>query len=153
MFQRYVVQFSAVAAALLVLLSCSTPQSPPPSPSPTVQWTIQPDVIPLGWDLNYESLLKANGIGRGTILWEWAHLPERAGGIKSVITAWRDEPIVSSILTELQGPHGDQHAYWFARTKDHAFHWEFKNGELDHFVKRPVSVEAYDEAFKAMSTW
>jgi len=143
--------FSAVGAVLLVLIACAPRQNPTPS-SENVQWTIQPGVVPLGWDLTYESLLKANGVGPETLFWEWAHLPSR-GGIKSVIIGWKDEPVVSSILMELQGPQGDQHAYWFARTTDHAFYWEFKNGELDHFIKEPILVEKYDEAFRAMSSW
>jgi hypothetical protein len=150
--QRYVLQLIVVAAPLLVLLSCTTRQKTIASSSQSVQRTTQPNVIPLGWDLSYESLLTANGIGPDTLLWEWAHLESRAG-IKKVITEWKDEPIVSSVLFELQGPEGDQHAYWFARTMDSAFYWEFKNGELDHFVKESIPTQNYDEAFKAMSSW
>ena len=152
--EQYILPFSAIAVTLLVLVSCAPRQS---TSSPNVSWSIQPNTAAAtpasSWDLTYTSVLRANGIGPDSLLWEWAELPSREP-IKALISEWRDELIVSSILIELPGPEGDQNAFWFARTSNHAFHWQFENGKLDEpHVKQPVSVEKYDEAFKVMSAW
>lgn len=146
-----------LTAALVVSFSCAKRQSTTPSSPQSVTSSTQPNPIPpppsLGWDLTYESVLSRNGIGPDALIWEWAQAPYRPP-VNKLVTEWQGEPIVSSVLMELQGPSGDQHAYWFARTMNHAFYWEFENGEIDdHHVKEPIPVQKYDEAFKAMSSW
>jgi hypothetical protein len=97
-------------------------------------------------------VLRSNGIGPDSVLWEWAQVSRPP--VTKLVTEWQGEPLVSSVLIEVLGPHGDQHTYWFARTMNYAFYWQFTNGEIDdHHAKEPSPVQKYDEAFKAMSSW
>jgi hypothetical protein len=107
----------------------------------------------LGWDLTYSSVLERNKVGHDEWVWGWLGQNYQSP-VKNLLENWGDEPIVSSILIEHPVFHaGDHLAFWFVRTKNHAYYWKFAKGKPYRHIKESVNTELYDRVFEQMSLW
>jgi len=114
----------------------------------------------LGWDLTYQSVLDANGVGPAEWIREWLG-PNYQSPVKQLIVNWKGEPIQSSILIEYPAPHaGEQITQWFVRTKNGGYYYERVAGNpLDKDNNPPretnerLDPQAYDKFFATVSTW
>jgi hypothetical protein len=98
-------------------------------------------------------VLERNKIAHDEWIWEWLGQNYQSP-VKNLIENWEGEPIESSILIEHPVFHAGEHiAFWFIRTKNHAYHWKFAEGKPYRHVKESVSTELYDRLFEQMSSW
>ncbi len=105
------------------------------------------------WDLTYLSVLDKNRIGPDEWIRKWIGRNYQSP-VRRLITRWRGEPIISSILIEMLVPHGgDYSTTWYVRTKDYAYVWQFLDGRPRNRVKDPVSPQLYDKMFAAVSSF
>ena len=107
----------------------------------------------LGWDLTYLSVLERNNIGRSEWIWQWLDSNYQSP-VKNLISEWRGEPIVSSILIEHPAFHAGEHiTMWFVRTKDHAYFWKFVEGKPPYHVKEALNPQLYEKLLAVVSAW
>jgi hypothetical protein len=113
----------------------------------------QKSSLSLGWDLTYSSVLERNNVGRGEWIWKWLG-PDYQSPVGKLISEWRGEPIVSSVLIEFPAFHAGEHTTaWFVRTKDHAYYWEFLEGKPPDPAKEALKPQLYDKLFATASAW
>jgi hypothetical protein len=149
----------AILTLLLALLgSCSQPpgdRGTTPEQQAAPGWElVKPErQATLGWDLTYSSVLEKNNIAHDEWLWKWLG-KDYQSPIQAILEHWNDEAIISSILIEHPQFHaGDHMAFWFVRTKEHAYYWGFIKGKPEKNVKEILSAEIYDRVFEQMSSW
>ncbi len=108
---------------------------------------------PLGWDLTYSSVLKANKIGSKDWIWKWL-AKDYQSPAKKWISDWQGEPMVSSVLIEYASfAHAGEHStMWLIRTKDHAYYWE-KIEDTKFDIKKKLKPKVYDNLFTTASFW
>ena len=150
-------------AGVLAIAACTGRDSTPSNPknsSPTVsngkceEWErADASVQGLGWDLVYEPVLKNNGFGPDTPMWKWIHTDGPRPPVNKMAAEWQDEPISSSILIEVVGPEGSPGGFWFVRTKNHLYRWDFNKGKFDSQKEELANLKEYDEAFQSIACW
>lgn len=108
-----------------------------------------------GWDLVYESTLKGNGFGPDSPMWKWIHqyADGRRPPVNEIFSKWEGEPITSSILIEVVGPEGSPGGFWFIRTTNHLYRWDFNKGEFDREKEELKFLKEYDQAFATIACW
>lgn len=107
----------------------------------------------LGWDLVYESTLKSNGYNSDRPMWKWIHEDGPRPPVNKLVTEWQGEPIISSILIEVVGPEGSPGGFWYIRTMNHLYRWDFNRGKFDSQKKELTNLQEYDKAFAAIACW
>ena len=110
---------------------------------------------PLGWDLTYSSVLKANKIGSKTFIRKWL-ASEYQAPPKKWISEWQGEPIISSILIEYAAfSHAGEHTtMWLFRTKCHAYYWlDIEDIKFSDDLKNDLELELYDKLLTQVSFW
>lgn len=107
----------------------------------------------LGWDLNYESVLKSNGFGPDTPMWKWIHANGRRPPVNESVAGWQGEPIASSMLIEIAGPEGHPGGWWLIRTTNHLYRWDFNKGIFEAQRQELTSLHEYDKAFESIACW
>ncbi|MBC8029034.1 MAG: hypothetical protein H7Z16_02900 [Pyrinomonadaceae bacterium] len=123
--------------------------------TPKVICAQKPDILPLGWDLTYKSVLNANHVGPDNWVWKWLG-PQYESPIRKLISTWNHEAIESSILLEFPAPHAAEHiTMWFVRTKSQAYYIELVEEEDDppHKTKEALKTPEYDRFFGVTSRW
>lgn len=105
---------------------------------------------PLGWDLTYLSTMKKLELCPA-LCDEWA---KPAPPIQKHISEWQGDPIISSMEIELPDGHASMGAFWFVRTKDHAYYWGFYPLDTDYSGgKHVIPTEDYDRVFETIACW
>ena len=107
----------------------------------------------LGWNLVYESALTNNGFGPDSPMWKWIHEDGPRPPINKTVEEWQDEPIISSILIEIVGPEGSPGGFWYIRTANHLYKWDFNRGKFDTPKQELTKLPEYDSAFEEMMCW
>jgi hypothetical protein len=106
----------------------------------------------LGWDLTYNSVLsKMKFCPSDALCEEWA---KPAPPIQKHISEWQQGQIISSIEIELPDGHASMAAFWFIRTKDHAYYQAFYPLDTDYTGgKHVIPTENYDAVFETIACW
>jgi hypothetical protein len=107
----------------------------------------------IGWDVAYESLLKRNGFGPGSVIWKWIHTDGPRPPVNENAAHWQGEPIISSILIEGAGPEGSPGGAWYIRTTNHLYRWGFNKGKFERQHQELSALQEYDKAFDAVACW
>ncbi|HEV2829590.1 MAG TPA: hypothetical protein VGW76_18470 [Pyrinomonadaceae bacterium] len=122
-----------------------------PQPGACKEWE-KAEVINqgLGWDLNYNSLVRRAGLCPGLPVCELiAQRP--LAPVEKYSAVLQGEPIISSVLYELPDGHAGFRATWMVRTKDHAY--VLHPGESVPVDKQPIPGSDYDRVFEEMACW
>ena len=105
---------------------------------------------PLGWDLTYFSTMRDLGLCPA-LCDEWA---KPAPPIQKHVSEWQGDPIISSIEFEISDGHASMAAYWFIRTKEHAYFWVFYPLDTDYSRgKHLIPTQDYDKVFETIACW
>lgn len=105
---------------------------------------------PLGWDLTYFSTMTGLNLCPALCA-EWG---KPAPPIQKHVSEWQGDPIISSFEIEFPDGHAGMAAYWFIRTKDHAYYWAFYPLDTDYTGgKQVIPAQDYDNAFETISCW
>jgi len=107
----------------------------------------------LGWDLVYESALKRNSFGPDSPMWKWIHEDGPRPPVNQMVAEWQGDPLISSILIEVVGPGGSPGGFWYIRTANHLYKWDFNRGKFDSQKKELTKLQEYNRTFEEMTCW
>jgi hypothetical protein len=107
----------------------------------------------LGWDLVYESTLKRNGFGSDSPMWKWIHEDGSRPPVNQMVAGWQGDSITSSVLIEIAGPEGSPGGFWYIRTTNRLYKWDFNKGKFDPQKEELTTLQEYDKAFEEMKCW
>lgn len=107
----------------------------------------------LGWDLVYEAVLRKNNFGPGSPMWRWIHEDGARPPVNKKVSEWREERITSSMLIEVVGPEGSPGGFWYIRTTNHLYKWDFNRGKFDAQKQELTALREYDKAFNEVACW
>lgn len=107
----------------------------------------------IGWDLVYESALKRAHFGPDSPMWKWIHEDGPRPPVNKMVAEWQDDPIISSILIEVVGPEGSPGGFWYIRTANNLYRWDFNRGKFNSRKKELTNLREYDKAFEEMTCW